>query len=139
MRVQTNHSIVICYPLNTFCSHSQGVLEAPIRIIRSSANKFLTNFGKSFFSLLGSDLSVLATFLTNVLSAASMYTTVGCISRPTFMTKCSNIFSPDFPGYLPTILAAVRSMSVAFSSVQIACNNIVFPLPAGPHNSTDLI
>ncbi len=58
--------------LLTFCSHSQGHLDAPISMTLSSDERLLTNLGKSFFNLFGSDLSVLETFFKKVLSAWSM-------------------------------------------------------------------
>ena len=98
----------------------------------------LTNLGKSFFNLLGSDLSVLETFLMNVFSAWSIRITAGWINLETFNTKWINMLSPDFPGYLPTILVAVRSKRVASNSVQMAFKSIVFPDPFGPTKSSDL-
>lgn len=55
----------------------------------------------------------------------------------TLDTRCTNMISPLLPGYLPTILAAVRSNSTAPASVQTACTNISFPVPRGPTNSTE--
>ena len=48
------------------------------------------------------------------------------------------MLSPDFPGYLPTILVAVRSKRVASNSVQMAFKSIVLPDPFGPTKSSDL-
>ena len=48
------------------------------------------------------------------------------------------MLSPDFPGYFPTILVAVRSNRVASNSVQMAFKSIVFPDPLGPTKSSDL-
>ena len=49
----------------TFCSHSHGHFDEPMRITRSSAASVLTSLGKSFFSLFGSDLSVFETEAEN--------------------------------------------------------------------------
>lgn len=46
---------------------------------------------------------------------------------------------PDFPGYFPTMLVAVRSNSVAPSSVQMALRSMDLPHPSGPTISTDLM
>ena len=61
-------SLLFAAPLTshfTFCSHSHGHFDEPMRITRSSAASVLTSLGKSFFSLLGSDLSVFETETEN--------------------------------------------------------------------------
>lgn len=45
--------------------------------------------------------------------------------------------SPDFPGYLPTMLAEVRSNSVAPSSVHTALTSVCLPDPCAPATSTE--
>ena len=49
------------------------------------------------------------------------------------------MFSPDLPGYFPTMLVAVRSKSVAPSSVQMAWTNMVLPVPLGAARSRDFM
>ena len=68
-----------------------------------------------------------------------MKTTAGWISLDTLRTKCISMFKPDLPGYLPTILVAVRSKSVASSSVQMAFKSMVLPDPSGPTNNNDFV
>ncbi|CAD0204041.1 unnamed protein product [Chrysodeixis includens] len=93
---------------------------------------------KSFFNLFGSVLSVFGIFFTKGFSASSIHITDGWRSLDTFITKCISIIRPVFPGYLPTMLAGVRSNSIAPTSVQIACTNIFFPDAAAPVIRTDL-
>lgn len=55
----------------------------------------------------------------------------------TLLTRWSNMVSPDFPGYLPTMLADVRSKSVAPSSVHTAFTSACLPDPCAPAMSTE--
>lgn len=57
--------------------------------------------------------------------------------KHTLNTICNIIWSPAFPGYLPAMLAAVRSNILAPVSVQMQCTNIFFPTPRGPATRTD--
>lgn len=55
----------------------------------------------------------------------------------TLLTRWSNMVSPDLPGYLPTILAEVKSNSVAPSSVHTALTRLCLPDPWTPAISTE--
>lgn len=56
----------------------------------------------------------------------------------TLLTRCSNMVRPDLPGYLPTMLADVKSNSVAPNSVQMALTSVRLPEPRTPAINTDL-
>lgn len=53
------------------------------------------------------------------------------------LTRWSNMVSPDFPGYFPTMLAEVKSNSVAPNSVHTALTSMCFPDPCAPAMSTE--
>lgn len=103
-----------------------------MKITLSSAAMFLISFGKSFFSLFGSVRSPFGTFFINGFSASSMNMIAGCKSRETFVTKCISIIKPDLPGYLPTMLAGVKSNKIPPTSLHIAYTNDFLPDPLGP-------
>lgn len=50
-----------------------------------------------------------------------------------------SILRPSFPGYLPAMLAAVRSNIFAPTSLQMAWTSIFLPVPLGPARRMDLV
>lgn len=57
----------------------------------------------------------------------------------TLKTRWMSILRPSFPGYLPAILAAVRSNMLAPTSLQTAWTSIFFPVPRGPARRIDFV
>ena len=83
-------------------------------------------------------LSVIGKVIRRDLSCLIYYFKGKSWSREhTLNTICIIIWSPAFPGYLPAMLAAVKSNMLAPVSVQIQCTNIFFPTPRGPAIRTD--